>query len=395
VQQLSERLCADYDDTVTVFTTTAYDMESFWTPGLPVMAPGIEMIHGVRVRRFPIFNRFNRVRQALAAIAYRLRLPYNDWLRTLQTGPLIPGMTDAVASSDADVVLAATFPLMHMYYALRGARRAGIPSVLLGALHTADPWGYDRPMIYRAIQQADAYIALTTFERDALLERGIPAHKISVIGPGVDVHRFAAADRSTARARYHWGNAPVVASVGKQTARKRFDVLLEAMERVWATQPDARLLIAGAKTAYSRHLAERVNALPGRKREQVTIVDDFPETEKPSLLAACDVFVLPSGEESFGIAFLEAWACGKPVIGARIGAIPSVIDEGRDGLLVAYQDAEGLARAILELLADPQRRARMGEAGRQKVVETHRWEVVAGRVRDVYRQVIAGRDRSC
>jgi glycosyltransferase involved in cell wall biosynthesis len=155
------------------------------------------------------------------------------------------------------------------------------------------------------------------------------------------------------------------------------------------------LLIAGAKTAYSRHLAERVNALPGRKREQVTIVDDFPETEKPSLLAACDVFVLPSGEESFGIAFLEAWACGKPVIGARIGAIPSVIDEGRDGLLVAYQDAEGLARAILELLADPQRRARMGEAGRQKVVETHRWEVVAGRVRDVYRQVIAGRDRSC
>jgi glycosyltransferase involved in cell wall biosynthesis len=391
VQQLSEQLHAAHGDAVTVFTTTAYHMESFWTPGLPMMAPGVERVRGVRVRRFPVFNRFNLLRRALAAVAYRLRLPYNDWLRTLQTGPLTWGLAGAVARSDADVVLAATFPLLHMYAALRGARRAGIPIVLLGALHTTDPWGYDRRMIYRAIRRADAYIALTAFERDRLLERGIEAHKITVVGPGVDASAFAQAGGAPVRHRYGWGDAPVVATVGKQTARKRFDVLLAAMERVWPAYPGARLLIAGATTSYSPRLAERVAALPAEQRARVTLVDDFPEAEKASLLAACDVFALPSGEESFGIAFLEAWACGKPVIGARVGAIPSVIDEGRDGLLVRYQDAGDLARAIRELLAGPERRARMGEAGRLKVMTDHRWPVVAGRVRAVYRRAIATR----
>lgn len=181
----------------------------------------------------------------------------------------------------------------------------------------------------------------------------------------------------------------MVALVAKQTARKRFDVLLEAMRRVWAVRPDARLLLAGARTPYSRQIEEMVGALPPEQRAHTTIVSDFLEEEKPNLLAACDIFALPSGQESFGIAFVEAWACGKPVVGARVGAIPSVIDEGRDGLLVAYQDADDLARAILELLADPSRRVRMGEAGRRKVLENYTWEIVTDQMRAVYTQVIS------
>jgi glycosyltransferase involved in cell wall biosynthesis len=205
----------------------------------------------------------------------------------------------------------------------------------------------------------------------------------------VDVSAFIQADGASIRRQYNWGNAPVVALVAKQTARKRLDTLLEAMRRVWATHPDARLLIAGARTPYSVQMVRMIGDLPSEQRAQVTVVDDFAEKTKPALLAACDVVVLPSGYESFGIAFLEAWACGKPVIGARVGAVPTVIDEGRDGLLVAYEDANDLARAILELLAAPQRRAQMGEAGRNKVLEHHTWETVADRVRAVYLQATA------
>lgn len=392
-KNLSEQLVSRHHDEVTVFTTVAYNMEHFLRSDEPAMPAGTEAINGVTVRRFTVFNRLNVLRMLIAGVAYRLRLPCNDWLRTIYNGPLIFGMTRAVANSGADVVFATAFPLLHMYYALAGAQRVGIPIVFLGAIHTADVWGYDRKMIYRAIQQADAYIALTTFERDYLIEHSIWPDKISVIGPGVEAGTFVKADGRVMRDRYGWGDDPVVALVAKQTARKRFDTLLAAMQRVWTVHTNARLLIAGARTPYSRQIEEMINALPSEQQTHVTVVSDFSEKEKPNLVAACDMFVLPSGQESFGIAFLEAWACGKPVIGARIGAIPSVIDEGRDGLLVAYRDAGDLARAILELLANQQQRAQMGEVGQRKVLENHTWEIVADRVRAVCIEAISHRAR--
>lgn len=384
VKQLSERLVADHGDEVTVFTTTAYHVESFWTAGMPMMSPGITAVNGVKIRRFPVFNRFNLLRKLLAGFAYRLHMPCSDWLRTLQTGPIIPNMTRAVARSNADIALAAAFPLMHMYYALKGTRRAGIPLVLLGAIHSSDPWGYDRKMIHRSIQQADAYVALTRFEQDYLIKRGIQPEKIEVIGPGVDADSLARGNGRLARDRYGWGDAPVVAMIAKQTARKRFDVLLTAMKQVWAYFPDSHLLLAGSRTPYSHQITTLIQRLPPEQRERITIVDDFAEDEKPDLLSACDMLVLGSEQEAFGVAFIEAWACEKPVIGVRGGAIPSVIDEGKDGLLVNYGDPQDLARAIRGLLADPQRRAQLGKAGKRKVLRHHTWETVTKRMRALY-----------
>jgi glycosyltransferase involved in cell wall biosynthesis len=205
----------------------------------------------------------------------------------------------------------------------------------------------------------------------------------------VDADAFLKADGAAIRDRYGWGQAPVVAIIAKHVARKRFDTLLAAMPAVWSSYPDARLLIAGGRTPYSLEIEGLIRTLPAQWRDQVTLVSDFSEAEKAVLLAACDVFVLPSGYESFGIAFLEAWACGKPVIGARVGAIPSVIDEGRDGLLAPYAEPAGLAYAIQQLLADPRRRAEMGQAGQRKVLREYTWPIVADRIRAVYIDAIA------
>ena len=328
MKNLSERLVSRHGDEVTVFTTTAYNMEFFWRPGEPVMSAGVEEVNGVIVRRFPVFNRFGTLRMLLAHGARRLRLPYNDWLRTIYNGPIVWGMARAVEEFRADLIAATAFPHLHMYYALAGARRAGRPLVYIGAVHAGDEWGFDRRMMYRAISQSDAYIAYTPFERGFLIERGISSENISVVGAGVDVAAFAGADGEAARSRYGWGDAQVVAIVAKQGPHKRFDTLIAAMPRVWAEVPTARLVIAGARTAYSPRIAEMVAALPEERRGQVTVIDDFPEKDKHSLLAACDVLVMPSGHESFGIAYLEAWACGKPVIGAQ-GRDP---DSGARGL---------------------------------------------------------------
>jgi glycosyltransferase involved in cell wall biosynthesis len=391
VQNLSEQFVARYHDNVTVYTTVAYNMEYFWRTGLPAMPAGLETLNGVTVRRFPVFNRLNTLRKLMAGVAYRLRLPYNDWLRTLQTGPLIWGMTEAIRRSQADVVMATAFPLLHMYYAQAGAQRAGIPHVFLGALHTADVWGYDRPMIYRAIQRADAYIAYTTFERDYVTARGVAPNKIAVIGAGVDAAAFANADGAAMRQRYGWGDAPVIATLAKQTQRKRLDVLLEAMPQVWQVYPQARLALAGARGDGTPHLERLLAQLSPAQRARITVLTDLAEQDKPGLLAACDVFALPSGYESFGIAFAEAWACGKPVIGARSGAIPAVITEGQDGLLATFGDATAWAQAILDLLANPAQRTQLGAAGRALVLQNYTWDIVADRVRTVYSQAIARR----
>lgn len=387
VQNVSERLVADYGDAVTVFTTVAYSNAYFWDRRQPAMQPGVEQINGVTVRRFPVFNRLGWLRLNVARVAHRLRLPGEGWLRGLYFGPLIRGMTRAVAESGADVVMASAFPLMHMHYALWGGERGGIPTVLFGALHPVDKWCFERPMIYEAIRRCTAYVAYTGFERDYLAQRGLDPDKVTIIGGGVDSSAYQSADGPLARRRYGWGDAPIVAVVAQHLRHKRIDLLIQAMPGVWRHFPEALLLIVGKRTDYSEHLECLVRAYSAEQQARIVMVSEFSDQEKVDLFAACDVFVLPSSHEAFGIVFAEAWACGKPVIGSHIGAVPSVIDEDVDGLLVRYDDAEDLARAINELLGDPGRRTRMGQAGREKVLKNYTWDIITGRFRDLYGRV--------
>ena len=391
VKNLSEQLVARYQDEVTVFTPAASKPAYFWRNEGGPLPVGTEQINGVTVRRFPLFRGLRLVRMLLAHGFHRFGLPYHDWARTIQVGPLIFGLPKAIVNSEAEIVFATAFPFMHMYYAVAGARRAGVPVVLLGAIHTADTWGYDRQMMYNAIAQADATIAHTSFERDHLTARGIAADKIHVIGAGVNVEAIAGGNGRLIRERYNLGNDPVLLVLGRQSELKRLDTVIEAMPHIWAQQPNARLLMAGARTNYSAHLDEQIVALPPAQQAKIILINDFPESEKPDLLAAADLLVHPSGNESFGIVFVEAWAAGKPVIGADVGALASLIAEGEDGLLFHFGDAANLAQKVGQLLAQPAQRAALGAAGREKVLANYTWEIVADRVRQVYADLLMSR----
>jgi glycosyltransferase involved in cell wall biosynthesis len=391
IQKVSEKLVERHQDEVTVYTTTAFNCEVFWLADQPQMQPGVEKINGVTVRRFPIFNRLGKLRWFLATSTYKLRLPFNDWFRVLLNGPLVPGMTKAISQSGVDVVAASSFPLMHMQYALWGGRRANVPVILHGGIHTADPFGFERPMILRAIRHADAYIANSTFERDYLAGRGIPSEHMNVIGVGVDVEPYERVNGGALRQRLGWGDAPVVAFVGQQVPHKGIDMVIEAMQQIWVECPQACLLIAGARTTYSVTLEGLIAQLSPDLRSRVAILSNFAEEDKPAIFAACDLLAFPSGQESFGIVFLEAWAAGKPVIGARVGAIPTVIDEGKDGLLIQHRDVHDLVEAIRTLLSQPDLRRQLGEAGRLKVLDRYTWDMVADGFRHVYLRALQAR----
>jgi glycosyltransferase involved in cell wall biosynthesis len=386
IQRVSEELVSQFSDEVTVFTTNCYSSEAFSTPRTPHMAQGWEEINGVRVRRFPVSSYISR---CFVYLAGNTSLPGSQYYRTLFNGPIIPGLASAIRHADYDIAVTASFPLLHMFTTLSAAHNSQRPCIMIGCLHPADAWGFDRPMIYRAIQQADGYVALTAHEANYVTSRGVSTKKITVIGAGTDLPLYEDVDQDTARRRLGIPEGvPVIGFIGQVSKRKGVETLICAMQQVWQIYPSARLLIAGAKTIYAERLAAKLAELPVSDREKILLQYNFPEEEKPLMIASLDILAYPSAYESFGISFIEAWALKKPVIGCRNGAVPFVIDAGRDGLLIQFDDANMLAEAIAVLLGNPSWARKLGQQGHQKVVSYYNWPELSRRYRQVYRQVL-------
>ncbi len=386
IQRLSEELVSQFGDEVTVFTTNCYSSEAFSTPRMPRMPQGWEELNGVRIRRFPVSSYISRL---FILLARNTDLPGSQYFRTLFNGPIVPGLNSAIRKADFDIAVTASFPLLHMFTSLKAAHATQRPCIMIGCLHPDDAWGFDRPMIYSAIQQSDGYVALTPHEASHVSSRGVSPKKIAVIGAGTDMASIEAIDKTSARKNLGIPlDVPVIGFIGQVSKRKGVETLLYAMQDVWQSYPAARLLIAGAKTIYADLLSKKLAELPDFDREKVLLRYNFPEQEKPLMLASIDILAYPSSYESFGISYLEAWAMEKPVIGCRNGAVPYVIDAGRDGLLIRFDEEKMLAGAIRMLLANPAWAKKLGQQGRQKVVSFYNWPELARRYREFYCQVL-------
>jgi len=389
-QALAERFAAQAGDEVTVFTTVARSCQLFIDPRQPRLPVGVECLNGVYVRRFDVFNRLTWLRLNAARVAYKLHLPGQDWLRGLYFGPLAPGLRAAIAQHPADVIMASSFPMIHMYDALAAGQRSRRPVILSGTVHPADPWSYDLPRMYRAIARAQAYVAHSSYEADYLTPR-CPGARIHLIGDGVDAAALynPQAGRNF-RHRQTWGEQDIViVMVGRITSYKRFDVMLDAMPAIWRELPSARLLLAGAggDSPEASALQRRISTLPHPDR--IVWVTDFAEEEKPAIFSAADLVVHLSEREAFGIVIIEAWAAGKPVVASRAGAAPSIITDGVDGLLVTYGCASELAQAVVTLGKSAALRARLGQAGQRKSRSQYDWSVIASRYRSLFAELAA------
>ncbi len=388
IQRVSEELVRQFGDEVTVFTTNCYSGEAFFSPKARCLPVGWEEVNGVRVRRFPVRSCISRLLRFPQAVAYRLGLPGNQYLRALAQGPIISGLSKAIREHSADIIGASSFPLLHMFAALRAAEKTSRPCVFQGGLHPQDSWGFERPMIYQAIRRASRYIAYTDFEAQYVIQRGASAKRVITVGVGVDLEPYEGISTSEAKRRLHLEGNSVVGFIGQVSQPKGVETLVKAMRLVWEVIPEVHLLIAGAETLFTAQLERTISRLPEAVQKRIVRKYNFPNEEKPWLFSAVDVFAYPSGFESFGISYLEAWACRKPVIGCRRGAIPWVIRAGRDGLLVEFQDHNRLAEAILLLMSNRAWAEKMGETGHEKVVSRYNWPEIARRFRQVYRDAL-------
>jgi glycosyltransferase involved in cell wall biosynthesis len=157
-----------------------------------------------------------------------------------------------------------------------------------------------------------------------------------------------------------------VARIDANEQYKGVDQVIRALPQVTAQVGDVRYVIAGDGTDRPRleNLAQSLGV-----SDKVQFLGHVVPDALKQLYAECDVFVMPSEKEGFGIVFLEAMSCGKPVIGGRHGGTPEIIVEGETGLLVDHHNLPELAEAIICLLRDDKARSRMGKAGLERLQE--------------------------
>ena len=370
-RDLCEALVADYGLDVTVFTTNAFTVGNFLDPSLPTIPidPAEEQ-NGVKIRRFPVVTRWAPLLRQLQRVAWRLKLPGNDRLRTWYQGPIAPELLRAVRVFDADVVCAASFPLNHMTYPFRrGEPRP--PVVLVPAVHTTNDWGFVRPHLIDLAARAFATVAHTEHEREWLIAHGAPAERLRVIGHGIELADFTPEPGRFRASRAIPPDALVVAYVGQQGGHKGIDTLLRVLPLLLELRPDAWLVVAGARTPYSDELRRIAGALPEHARARVLLLDDVTSSERAEVLADCDIFASPSEQEAFGITTLEAWSQAKPVVVGDGPAQACVVEHGVSGLLVPYGDEPRLFQTLAELADDEDLRRRLGQAGQRRLHERH------------------------
>jgi glycosyltransferase involved in cell wall biosynthesis len=382
IKQISDRLARRGHD-VTVFTQNEGE------PG--ACLPDSERINLVNVKRFkPNHLIFKLIKQSFRVRGgYRLLngLLGTDLLQILAEAPLNVQLATHALTFNADIVAVINWATSLAYQVYLARRMKRFRFVGIPLFHTEETW--TRSVLYsKMLTYCDAVMVNTEHEKHFAKTRAPGQDSIYVVGVGVDPDEFLHRDGQSVRNRYGIGDAPIVGYVGRIAPNKGVIRLLEAMKIVWKFNVRVHLILAGARLfgdkRADQEVAAALNRLSAAEKARVIHIDGFNASEKASIFDSFDVFAMPSVGESFGIAYLEAWMCRKPVIGSRIGSTQCVVQDRKDGLLVNPTDAEEIAMAIMNLLSDPGKSKAMGEQGYCKTVSQFTWEKVTDEVERIY-----------
>jgi len=267
-----------------------------------------------------------------------------------------------------------------------GLRRAGVER-LVGATHGHETGWVALPGSRQVMQRIagglDALTYISEYTRGRLAPALGDRTELVQLSPGVDVDRFTPhADGTAVRERYGLGDAPVVVCVSRLVLRKGQDTLVDGWSQVLARHPRARLLLVGGgplERSLRRQVADR--GLAG----SVVLTGGVPAEELPAHYAAGDVFAMPCRTrrggldvEGLGMVFLEAAACGRPVVAGTSGGAPETVTDGVTGHVVDPRSPAAVATVLADLLDDPERARAMGAAGRAWVEQRWSWTTIAG-----------------
>ncbi len=314
-------------------------------------------------------------------------------------GTSIPlGLALPEAIRDADVVHIHSLYLFHDWVASYLCRRHRKP-YLLRPHGTLDPYIYSRhrwrkrvmERIFQetAIRCATA-IHFTSVEEQSLARPFVFETNGIVIPLGLDMQEYAALPPpGTFRARYpEVGAAKLILFLGRINFKKGMDILIKAFARVARQRQDVRLVVAGPDDGLEQSVRQWIQS--EGVQGKVTFTGILDAAGKLAALQDASLFALPSYGENFGIAVIEAMACGKPVLISDRVALAEQIAERGAGTVLACDEVE-FANAILETLSNPEAAARMGKSARDTVRELFQWDGIALQLETAYLSAIGQR----
>ena len=337
-----------------------------------------EIINGVRVKRlqtrWPITSSMYIARETIGGL---LPKRMSHFISLLSAGPYLSDLKNDFQEERYEVIHVTAFPFALVGLVRNACRDLGKPFICTPLIHFEDP-RHQNPLLWTALHDAGALIACSNYEKDGMVKMGMDPSKIHLIPMGINPDDWEDANGERFRRKYYLEEKKIILFAGTKDYNKGAIHLLQAVERVRHQVKDLILISIGLSTGEWNRMK---HILP---QSHLLDLGYVPEEEKKDAFDACNLFVMPSRYDSFGIVYLEAWRCGKPVIGARVGAIPEVIEDRKDGLLVEFGNVDQLVSAIDYLLNQPDRFKEMGEAGRKKVIEKFNWQKNVVEMEKVY-----------
>ena len=236
-------------------------------------------------------------------------------------------------------------------------------------------------------RSAESVVVWTEHEKEAIVDYcDIDPGKVTIIPPGVDLTRFRPMSQKQSREYLGYDDQKNILFVGRLEPLKGIDNLFRAVASLENSGSIMLSVVGGDANSEEK---ERLKVIAKRMKltDSIRFIGSVSQDELPIHYNAADVCVLPSHYESFGLAALEAAACGRPVVASEVGGLPAIVLNGSTGFLVPPKQSAGMAERLCELLDDDILRSRMGTAARTHA-ETLGWERSADSLIACYRDLL-------
>ena len=409
MQRIAEIFKSKYNYNVNIFTSNAIDFKALRHPaGKKVQkeSKNFKFINNIFINRFSV--EYDRSIQEKISIiknipSYKqLNLSDNTLIELLNNGPYLEHLiVDFINSkkSDYDLVHTVFFPYFNILIALIIGKQINKPTICTPFFHFSNP-RYTNPVLFEVLRKFDLLIACTKIEKKFLIDQlGISKEKIEVIPMGVDYEKFSYRTHNnhniySFKESYfenHEKKYKMILFCGYKNYEKGALSILRSIPTIIQKYKKVYFVFIGPSTmAFNRELS-RI-----QKMKDTRIINIGPDNltgyfdkRKIAAFREADIYLMPSRSDAFGISFLEAWATGKPVIGANIGATPEVINDQQDGLLVEFDNHNDISEKVLNLLKKKRLRRNLGLKGELKVIENFTWEKIADKTYQTYQKLIS------
>jgi len=412
LQRMAEILSNKYDYDVDIFTSNAIDFKALRNPkgkSIKKTAKYYDLVNNINIHRFAVnydVLKEDKLNSIKNIDAYNLiNLSDSCLEEIIENGPYLPGLIDFFSrsvNSDYKLIHSSFFPYFNLVISLILGKMLNIPVIVTPFFHFSNP-RYLKSNLIEVLTKFDLIIACTNIEKNFILNKTrISEEKVKVIPMGVDIQKFENDPNLNAKQycfkenyfKQKEKNYKMVLYCGYKNYEKGAISVLKSIPLVLEKMKKVYFVLIGPTTiAFNRELSKI------KKINGVRIINLTPENltgyfdkKKIAAFKEADLYLMPSRSDAFGIAFLEAWAAGKPVIGANIGATPHIINNDVDGFLVEFNNPKDISEKVVKLLKSKKLRRNLGSAGKEKVRINYTWELIAKKTHNTYQHLINTRD---